>query len=247
MKETRTIMAMPVVIDIVDSNANKDVFEEVFDYLRAVDEKFSIFKKNSEITSYNEGKISEKDLSNEMQEVFRLAEETKKETNGFFDIKNNGKIDPSGLVKGLAIYKAAEILNKKGYKNFYVEIAGDIEIKGLNNEGKKWAIGIRNPFNKPENVKVLYLSDYGIATSGTYENGEHIYIPGQEKKANEIISLTVVGPNVYEADRFATACFAMGRVGINFIENLPGFEAYMIDHRGIATFTSNFEKYIKKC
>ena len=27
MKETRTIMAMPVVIDIVDSNANKDVFE----------------------------------------------------------------------------------------------------------------------------------------------------------------------------------------------------------------------------
>jgi thiamine biosynthesis lipoprotein len=159
---------------------------------------------------------------------------------------HNGKIDPSGLVKGWAIYNAGQILRKKGFKNFYVEIAGDIEIAGLNSEGKKWAIGIRNPFNKKENVKVVYLNDRGIATSGNYERGKHIYNPKEKKQAGEVASITVIGPNIYEADRFATACFAMGTKGIYFLEKLPDFEGYMIDHKGLATFTSEFEKYTKQ-
>ncbi len=60
-----------------------------------------------------------------------------------------------------------------------------------------------------------------------------------------VVSLTVVGPNIYEADRFATAAFAMGEAGIMFIEKLPGFEGYMVNDNGIATFTSGFEKYVK--
>ena len=239
-------MGMPVSIEIIDSNATPEVFQEVFDYLISVDERFSTYKKNSEITLYNEGKISKKDLSDDMKKVFELSEETKNKSDGFFDIVYDEKVDPSGLVKGWAIYNASLILRKKGFKNFYVEIAGDIEVAGLNNEGKKWAIGIRNPFNKKENVKVVYLSDKGIATSGTYERGEHIYNPKQKKQAKEIASITLIGPNIYEADRFATAAFAMGREGIYFVEKLPDFEGYMIDHKGIATFTSGFEKYNKE-
>lgn len=236
---------MPVIIEIVDSNATLEVFEEVFNYLISVDERFSVYKKTSEITSYNEGKIKKEDLSDDMKKVLELSEETKNKTDGFFDIMYDGKIDPSGLVKGWAIYNAGELLRKKGFKNFYVEIAGDIEVRGLNSEGKKWAIGIRNPFNKKENVKVVYLSGVGIATSGTYERGHHIYNPKEKKQADEIASLTVIGPNVYEADRFATACFVMGKEGIYFIEKKPLFEGYMIDHDGVATFTSGFEKYSK--
>lgn len=33
----------------------------------------------------------------------------------------------------------------------------------------------------------------------------------------------------------------MGESGIDFIERLLGFEGYMIDSKGIATFTSGFE------
>ena len=238
-------MGMPVVVEIVDINATRTIFDEVFNYLISIDERFSTYKKNSEITLFNEGKINERDLSVDMKEVLALSEKTKKETNGFFDILYNDKIDPSGLVKGWAIYNASLILRKYNFKNFYIEIAGDIEVAGLNKEGKKWAIGIRNPFKKEENVKVVYLSDVGIATSGTYERGKHIYNPKEKKPADEIMSMTIIGPNIYEADRFATACFAMGKKGIEFIESLSGFEGYMIDHSGIATFTSNFEKYTK--
>jgi len=60
----------------------------------------------------------------------------------------------------------------------------------------------------------------------------------------DIASITIIGPNVYDADRFATAAFAMGKRGIQFIEKLAGFEGYMIDMRGIATYTSGFERYV---
>ena len=243
MKEERTIMGMPVVIEIVDKNATKEIFEEVFNYLISIDERFSPYKKTSEVSLYNEGKISEQNLSKDIKEILELCENTKKDTDGFFDIIYDGKINPSGLVKGLAIYRAGEILDKAGFKNFYVEIAGDIETRGYNNEGKKWAIGIRNPFNREENVKVVYLCGEGIATSGNYERGKHIYNPKEKKEADAIASMTIIGPNVYEADRFATACFAMGSDGIYFIEKKPELAGYMIDKNGIATFTNNFNKY----
>ncbi len=85
----------------------------------------------------------------------------------------------------------------------------------------------------------------GVATSGTYIRGQHIYNPKERKsELTEIVSLTVIGPNIYEADRLATAAFAMGRAGINFIEKLDVFEADMIDNKGRATLTTNFDKYI---
>ncbi len=55
------------------------------------------------------------------------------------------------------------------------------------------------------------------------------------------MSITVVGPTILEADRFATVAFAMGKSGIHYIESMPGLEAYMIDKDGMATMTTHFE------
>ena len=236
-------MGMPVVVEIVDKDVSESCINEVFDYFTAVDERFSTYKNTSEITLFNEGKITEADFSNEMKTVFKLSEETKNLTNGYFDIYFNGKYDPSGLVKGWAIHNATNILRKNGFKNFYVEIGGDIEVEGYNNDGEKWSIGVRNPFKREEIVKVVYLTGKGIATSGTAVRGLHVYNPKANMPATEILSLTVIGENIYEADRFATAAFAMGEKGIEFIESLSGFEGYMIDHKGIATYTSGFNEY----
>jgi thiamine biosynthesis lipoprotein len=56
-------------------------------------------------------------------------------------------------------------------------------------------------------------------------------------------SITIIGPNVYEADRFATPAFVMGENAIAFIEKQKGLEGYIIDNKGEATMTSGFEKY----
>lgn len=246
MLQSRLIMGMPVTIEIVDPEVSEKIFDTVFAYFKSIDEKFSPFKQESEVTLINEGRISVTEYSQEMREIIRLAEETKQETRGYFDIFTpDGKFNPSGIVKGWAIYNAAKIIKDNGFENFYVNAGGDIQFYGRNAVGKTWRTGIENPFNPKEIVKVVELSDKGIATSGTYLRGQHIYNPHhKDSLITEIVSLTVIGPDVYEADRFATAAFAMGFDGINFIERLPGFEGYMIDKNGRATMTSFFEKYL---
>jgi thiamine biosynthesis lipoprotein len=176
--------------------------------------------------------------------ILALSEETKRETRGYFDIRHDGLYDPSGIVKGWSIQNAAQMLRARGMCNFYINAGGDVQVSG-HKDGKGWRVGIRNPFNRAENVKVLVLTDCGIATSGTAIRGQHIYNPHDPKMPIlDIVSLTVVGPNIYEADRFATAAFAMGKQGIYFLEQLDGFEGYMIDSQARATLTSSFERYI---
>jgi len=244
MKETRILMGMPVTIEIVDGT--EAVVEKIFDYFAAVDERFSTYKKTSEISAINRGALKKEQWSEDMRTIFALAEETKRATDGYFDIaRADGTYDPSGIVKGWAIWNAARMIESGGDKNFYVDAGGDVQTHGRNAEGTQWSVGIKNPWNEKENVKIVHLSGEGIATSGTYVRGLHIYNPKRSyEPANDIMSLTVVGPNVYEADRFATAAFAMGRAGIEFIERLDGFEGYMIDGEKIATMTGGFEQYL---
>lgn len=270
-------MGMPVKIEIVDAHASQSEIDKIFGYFKYIDETFSTYKDTSEMMAINRGELRVEDASEDMRTIFALAEETKTLTNGYFDIKRPGGnlkeiekrskgnpegdyYDPSGIVKGWAIWRAAKILGRDGFKNFYVDAGGDVEVAGSPERNKKrlnlpierfnrWSVGIRNPFKQDEIVKTLHVTDAGVATSGTYVRGDHIYNPKAAhsdtdgKLADEIVSLTVIGPNIYEADRFATAAFAMGAAGINFIEKLDGFEGYMIDKKGIATMTSGLEKY----
>jgi thiamine biosynthesis lipoprotein len=237
------MMGMPITIEIADAWASPAAFELAFDYFDYVDQTFSTYKSGSEISQINDRRRSLDQASPDMRAVLRLAEETRRETFGYFDIARGGRLDPSGIVKGWAIYRAAELLRENGFRNFYVDAGGDIQACGLNAKGQPWRVGIRSPFNHDEIVKVVAVSDLGVATSGTYARGQHIYNPLGAGLA-EIVSLTVIGPNIYEADRFATAAFAMGRDGIAFIEWMQGFEGYLIDANGIATLTSGLERYV---
>ncbi len=245
MRQTRSIMGMPVTVEIIGDNITEADVEPSFTYFNNVDQRFSTYKETSEISRINRSEIQPKNYSHEMKEIFRLAGQTKEETDGFFDIGEIGQCDPSGIVKGWAIDQAARRLAKRGYKNFYIDAGGDIATVGHSAYGERWRVGIRNPFNLEQIVKVVGISNCGIATSGNYERGEHIYNPHDNwQKAKAISSVTVIGPNIYDADRFATAAFVMGQKGINLIEFLPGLEGYIIGKDGQATMTSGFEKYI---
>jgi FAD:protein FMN transferase len=244
MKQLQLLMGMPIIVEIVDPNVTEAAIENVFAFFRYVDDTFSTYKEQSEISKINRGELSEEAFSDDMKTILALSEQTKQETRGYFDIRHNGIFDPSGIVKGWAIFQAAQMLQDAGWRNFYIDAGGDIQVAGTKG-GHPWRIGIRNPFNRSENVKVLTITDKGIATSGTAIRGQHIYDPHRpDTSIEDIVSLTVIGPNIYEADRFATAAFAMGKKGISFIEQLPEFEGYMIDASARATFTSGFERYV---
>lgn len=244
MKQTRLMMGMPITVEIVDASASREALATVFSFFQYVDDTFSTYKKTSEISRINSGEIPANLYSGDIKEIFALAEKTQRETGGYYDMKKDDKLDPTGVVKGWAIQKASTILKEWGYQNFYIDAGGDIQVAGKNQSGLRWIIGIRNPFNREEVVKRVSLSNEGIATSGTYIRGNHIYDPHTLQNEFSIVSLTVIGPDVFEADRFATAAFAMGDKGIGFIERKKGLEGYMIDKNGIATYTSGFDQYV---
>jgi thiamine biosynthesis lipoprotein len=243
MERTELIMGMPIKI-VAAHQKDARHFDDIFDYFRQVDAQFSTYKPTSEISRTNNG-LPQKEWSPTMREVLDLCQQTKEQTNGFFDIEHDGKKDPSGLVKGWAIRRAAQKLEAQGARDFYVDAGGDIQTNGHNAQGKPWRIGIRNPFNRDEIIKTVAVSGQAVATSGTYVRGQHVYNPHHPAEPlKEIMSLTVIGPNIFDADRFATAAFAMGRGGVTFIDGLDNFEGYMVDANGIATMTRGWEGYV---
>jgi FAD:protein FMN transferase len=245
MKITRLLMGMPITVEAPDPRVTASDLEAVFNYLIYVDETFSTYKETSEISRLNRGELCEDEYSEDLRTILALSEETRRATGGYFNIWHGGVCDPSGIVKGWAVRNAARLLEARGFNTYYLDAGGDLQLAGKK-DGAPWRVGIRNPFNRAEHVKTLSLTDQGVATSGTAIRGQHIYTPYHaDQPITEIVSMTVIGPDVYEADRFATAAFAMGRMGVAFVEGLDGFEGYMIDAQRITTYTSGFERYIQ--
>jgi thiamine biosynthesis lipoprotein len=242
---TQILMGMPITVEIVDYPHN-GIFDDVFAYFAAVDRRFSLFKPDSEITAINQGHLPLTASSADMQAVLQIGEHIKQQTHGYFEVRRpDGRVDPTGIVKGWAVRNACRLIEAAGARSYFVDAGGDIQTRGKAADGKDWMIGIRNPFNDQEIVKTVRPRGHGIATSGTYVRGQHIYNPHQPgQPITDIVSLTVIGADVLHADLYATAAFAMGEEGIYFLEERPHLEGYLIDRKGLAAQTTGFSAYV---
>lgn len=243
-RQTRLIMGMPVSIATPDEHA-VPFFAEIFDFFGKVDARFSPFRQDSEVSRLDRGVVRLHEISRDMRSVLTIAADTEARSNGYFSIRRpDGRLDPSGIVKGWAIREAAERFRNLGNRDFFIDAGGDVQTAGTDPDEGEWRVGLRNPFNDHEIVKVIGLAGQAVATSGNYARGAHIYDPKEPgNPLDGLVSISVIADDILEADRFATAAFAMGRDGIGFIEAMPGFEAYAVDGDGIATMTSGFEAF----
>lgn len=245
IRRTWLDMGMPISAGIVDETAAETDLDAVATLFAEIDRRFSTYRSDSEVSRFNRGLLQMHELSDELTEVIRLSEETRVLSDGAFDIWRGQSIDPSGLVKGWAIQRAAVLLRERGFVDCFVDAGGDIQASGVNQHGTPWRVGIRNPFDRNEIVKVVAVSDRGVATSGTAIRGAHIIDPARNAPVDSpLVSLTIVGPTIFEADRIATAAFAMGQAGFAFVSNLHGFEAYGIDKAGTSFRTPGFDRYL---
>jgi FAD:protein FMN transferase len=187
---------------------------EVTDYVKVVDQEFSTFKSDSQVSKIRRGELKIEDASAQMREVWHLCEVARDLTDGSFDpwvVK--GGYDPSGYVKGWAADKCVAILKAHGAENIQVNAAGDLSLAGGFENGKPWSIGVRSPENRFEVVKVFEIFDGAIATSGTYEIGAHIKDPHTGLIAIGARSATVLGPDGGLADALATSLVVAGQDG----------------------------------
>lgn len=235
-------MGMPVVIEVADVKSARDATARAVACLRRADKLFSTYKPTSEISRLNQGTLSESELSPVVKGVLQTCHDLTGKTDGFFDINQGGKIDPSGYVKGWAIREAAKAIESCGIRDYMVEVAGDMQLGGHGPEGRSWQIGIINPLKPDTLAKVLLLTNCAVATSGTYIRGQHIYNPKTGQTVEDPVSLTVVGRHIDEVDAVATAAFCMGDQALTWLK-AHGFEAMSISRVGLVQVTSGFRRY----
>jgi len=238
-RRTEQVMGMPITVD-VPGGADPFTIDAVFADLRMVDRVFSPFRADSAISRMDAGTLVERQAGPLVHEVLQLCRRYERATHGYFSAWAAGHLDPSGLVKGWALGRACAILELAGHTSFIVDGAGDVRIRGHRAAGTPWRVAIRHPVERDRVVAVVAGTDLAVATSGTYEKGPHILDPRTQRPATELVSLTVVGPDIAEADAYATAAFAMGRRGLAYIERVPGYEAFAIDAELFAASTSGF-------
>lgn len=152
-------------------------------------------------------------------------------------------LDCSAIAKGFGSDMVARFLERKGIKNYMVEIGGEIAIKGTNDKHEDWKIGIAKPIDDSlaqnnELQTIISLTDAGVATSGNYRN---FYYKDGKKFAHTIdpatgypvqhslLSSTVIAPTCAQADALATAFMVMGLdKALEYCKQHPQIEGYFI-------------------
>jgi len=187
-------------------------------WLHDVDAEFSTYRPDSAVSRFGRGEPAE---SEQLRWVIRRCETLRRETGGFFDAYATGTFDPSALVKGWAVQRAADGLQAAGVERFCINAGGDVVAHG------RWTVGIRHPLDAHAVAAVVEAEDLAVATSALYERGEHVLAPGGRPPGG-VLSVTVAGPDLGIADAYATAALAMGADGPAWTLSLDGYEAMTI-------------------
>jgi thiamine biosynthesis lipoprotein len=234
-------MGTVITLDIRDREVPDDAVDEAVAWFHQVDATFSTYRPESEISRISRGELSRTECSAEMREVLGLCVEVTRRSGGCFDIHLGGRLDPSGLVKGWSVQRAAEILQASGARNFFIGAGGDIVTRGSPAGEPCWRVGIRHPEFADRVAAVLEAGDLAVATSGAYERGEHIVDPRTGRPPIGLLSLTVAGPSLTYADAFATAAFVMGEEGPAWVAGIDGYAALAITGDGRMVWTPGMD------
>ncbi|GGV42887.1 FAD:protein FMN transferase [Streptomyces griseoflavus] len=201
--------------------------------LHRVDEVFSTYREDSQISRLARGELGVEECDPEVAEVLALAAEAERVSEGWFSARHRGRLDPTGIVKGWATERAARRLAAAGASGVSVNGGGDVQLLGAPGAGRPWRVGVSDPLRPGGLAAVVSAAgadEVAVATSGTAERGDHIVDPRTGRPAvTDLVAVTVVAPRLTWADCWATAAFAMGsREGLRWLESLPGVEGLLI-------------------
>lgn len=237
-------MGTVVAFDVRPGGAARDrvylALAEARAVLHRVDAVFSTWKPDSPLSRLRRGEIALADAPPEVGEVLQRCSLARDWSGGWFDPwAMPGGVDPTGLVKGWAAGRALQVLVAAGVGAAMVSAGGDVALFGEPEPGRRWRIGVQNPFDRGTVVAVAEPAS-AIATSGSYERGLHVIDPHTGRPASAVASATVTGPDIDLADALATALVAGGTEALVGIPAREGYEALLIGHDGSFERTPGF-------
>jgi thiamine biosynthesis lipoprotein len=161
-------------------------------------------------------------------------------------------LDFGGVAKGWAAHQAMRRLSAVGPA--LVSGGGDIAISGPPSDGEPWPIDVVNPLEPSSFLETVFLDRGGVATSGRDRRHRnpagipkhHVIDPRTGVPAQtDVLTATVVGPTVMQAEALAKAVMISGsQAGLAWLDHDEAFEGLLVLEDGQQLYSRNFEKYL---
>ena len=212
-------MGMPVSLALRGRHADDGVgaaaWADVMAELEAVDRTFSTYRPDSVVSRLGRGEVALEDCPDEVAEVLELGALAEQASHGAFRVRLPGPdgtelLDPSGVVKGWAVERAARHLRALPDTDFSLSAGGDLVCRTLDPSAEPWRIGVENPHDPTRLLAVVPVLNGAVATSGTAHRGEHLVDGRTGQPPEQVASVTVVADSLTWADIDATAAYALG-------------------------------------
>ena len=247
--ETMGTVATVDVCDVSPPGAAERAIDTLVAELERLEQIFSTYRRSSEISRINRGDLDVRHASPEVRDVLVACAWLERDSGGVFRMhppEQPDSIDPSGYVKGWATERAARSLLAAGLHNWCVNVGGDLVARGRPEPSRPWRAAIRDPRDGQRVALVIDVDDRAVATSGTYERGQHLWDGRTGARESRVASLTVVGPRLAWVDAFATAAVVMGHDGIEWVAAHDDYEALAITDDGAMWMSPGFDPLIAK-
>lgn len=180
---------------------------------------FSLYRQDSELSQIARGELSLANSSEDMRAEYARALQWRERTQGAFTPhRPDGVMDLNGTIKAVAIDAAREILTQAGCENFSVNIGGDLTTAGNQSpEETGWITGIVDPADHATLLAAVRLTAEfpALATSGSAERGEHIWLRPESTK--DFVQASVIAADIVTADVLATAIISGGQSSLDQI------------------------------
>jgi thiamine biosynthesis lipoprotein len=238
------VMGMPITLALrgrhADDHTGRAAWSAVMELLREVDRTFSTYRDDSEVSRLNHGTLAIDDVSPAVKDVLAIGERARVASDGAFDIWLPGadgtrQLDPSGVVKGWAVERAAELLEPLTATDFCLSAGGDMVCRTRATDSKGWRIGIEDPHDPSRLIAVLPMTNGAVATSATTHRGAHLMDARTGRPPSGVASVTVVTASLTWADIDATAAYAHGADAARWLATRPDRTGLVVWDDGTTT------------
>jgi thiamine biosynthesis lipoprotein len=240
-RRVEQVMGLPISLALrgrhTDDAAADDAWQLALEVLHEADRVFSTYRADSVVSRLGRGEITTADCPAVVHEVLDLGERARVESAGAFDVRRPGPdgepvLDPSGVVKGWAVERAARAFDGLEDTDVCLSAGGDLVCRTRVAGSTGWRIGIEDPHDPTRVLAVVPIRDGALATSGLAHRGAHIVDARTGRTPTGLASVTVVAPDLTWADIDATAAFALGDDGHAWLRGRPGRTGLVVREDG---------------
>jgi FAD:protein FMN transferase len=243
IRRVEQVMGLPISLALRGRYAEEAraeaAWQDAVASLREADRVFSTYRPDSVISRLGRGEIDLQECPPEVAEVLAIGDLARVESGGAFDVQRpteDGRVvlDPSGVVKGWAVERAARAFDDLPDTDVCLSAGGDMVCRTRMPGSPGWRIGIEDPHDPTRTIAVVPITDGAVATSGSAHRGAHIVDPRNGTTPSALASVTVVGDDLTWVDIEATIGIVLGDEALGWLGSRPGRSGLIVRADGTA-------------